>query len=401
MNKTRLNMILDNYMRHFPGNAEDGAGLECWTAAAVWKKNWDPDATDFLGMLRKASSRAIQIINTQRVQPLSGMVRLCITQNGRYAGEVRALFRELYADAEDMERRQTHMEAFITKANGLIELAYPGAFHFAQDRRSAAFYLGLCRPETDWLLKYTAVRNLADFVGFEEPIEPGSAFSLAACCRLCEAVAEAVEERKDLLDAVDSALRALAEKEGLPEIETVDACHHLLAYDILVRTDADGFYEAHPVETENVRRPVTAAARSTGASTARTRTGSAAPRKSAKAEAAEAAEAEVRAKIKALEDEAALLQQKLDAWEFPDLVGTQLTHVQNGEGTVEAQSGDRLTIRYAGGATKRQSLTALVTGNFLVSADPALTSRVLLRREIEQQLEAIRNRRLAVKVPKQ
>ena len=351
MNNGRLNEIIDNYIEQFPMTTnKDCDELYKWVAAAVWRNNWNIDADDFAGMLKASATESSNLIDNRFVQPSSGLIQLCLVNGGKYAEAVREQFRALLDCSGDIDDRQTRMESFMESVNAMIEEAYPGSWKYPQDMKTVSDYLGMIDPSADYFFKSTEARRFANYVEFGDEIGAGKSFSLKNYYRMCGQIVDGIRQREDLCNMVQNALREKALECGTPEVETVDAEFHILAFDIMYCTNAYGFYTAHPHVIPK--------------------------RKYGKGSQAEIAakRASYQEQIDKLEEEIMPVTGRLSELQYPNVVGTELTHITYGKGVVKEQDAETVILEFTDGKIRNMKLRTLVRNDLLTDAPADLVA---------------------------
>lgn len=166
--------------------------------------------------------------------------------------------------------------------------------------------------------------RFAAFVEFGDDIGFGKAFKLKNYYRMCDEIAAGIRTRADLTDRVRAGLEAYAKRINNTLVETVDPEYHILVFDIIYCASTYGFFKAHPAT---------------------------AARKDPNAEKRKKIEAE----ISSLEEPLSALYAERDAMEYPDLVGKQITHITYGNGKVQGQTGDNISVGFSGTVKKMKA----------------------------------------------
>lgn len=225
MNKQNIDILFRNYIGHFDvlNNPEHEEKYK-WNAIGVVRDNWDLNATDFSGMLRKAFSDSYTLINNRIIQPVSGLVALAEIE----PEFVRNAFVCLLADdGGDIDLRQDRITAFKDSCNAMLEKHFPKKWKYAQDMRSVICYLAMLRPDENYLFKSTPAHSFARYMEYADDIGAGSTFRLHSYYRMCDQLIEYAKECPELLEVDERR-----------ETNWKDPSLHVLAYDLIFCFDA-------------------------------------------------------------------------------------------------------------------------------------------------------------------
>jgi hypothetical protein len=197
----KLNNVLNGFVLEFDKHWNPDINDEeyKWRAIATFQKNWDIDATDFVGMLRKAIPYKTNLLTSANYFP-GGM--LVNDLAGADPDEVRSMFRELYDESTSLNER---VFSFSNRAEG-IRKKYGNEkwkSHF-QDARAISTYLWLRYPDKYYIYKYGVYLKVAELFGsIYKPLRKSSPMAIMVgnvfYNKLCTLIGRKPELRK-LLD---------------------------------------------------------------------------------------------------------------------------------------------------------------------------------------------------------
>lgn len=369
MNTDRANEIIDNYIAQFPETTgPDKDELFKWKAAAIWKNAWDINAPDFADMLKKAVSGTEMLINSKRKFPAAGIVKLC-TVNKETAESVRKEFIALLQDVPDISEEQKLMDGFIEHINTLIHDVLHSSWIYEQDRKSVSGYMGLARPERDYLYKSMQVKAFADYVEFDDNIGSGQTFSLKNFYRLCDELTAVIADRQDLMDTVSIGLQDYARANGIDSIAAIDPLYHILVFDIIYCTEHYGFYTTHP--HVNVKR-------TTHSKSGLKQCPPIKPRDNTKM---------YERQQKRLKDRIDVLKADRDKLQYPDVTGMKLNHKAFGMGKVIKQDAAKVQIKFSDNIIKKMDLKCLYRGKIVSNFDADVLEAIKKISDIEYEID--------------
>ena len=317
MNTENLHLLIERYEQGLDKTMNSVHREQMkWSATKRFRDVWFSDAESKLGfsaMFREACSECSVMINNSTVSPTTGIVKAAEHD----PIETARLFKEvLFADDHgDIALRQDHMDEFVAGMNALIKHYYPKSWKYPQDRHAASCYLSFFAPEQNYIYRYSDANLLATRIEFEQEIGAGSYFSLPAYYRLCDIVVDALREHPSLL--ANHASR-------LDESYYKDDSLHLMAFDFMYCCRTYGYYQGITYSPKQTKKTSSGAA----------------------AQAAKQAEMEkqkqesIAAALAEIDD----LDLQLAATEIINLVGTQVSTIQYGEGIIREQTENRVTV---------------------------------------------------------
>jgi len=222
MNNQNLQIIFKNYIDRFDMmNDPEHDETYKWEAIRHFQDHWDIEAEDFGAMFKNAVKATYNLINNSIIQPTNGIVEIAKFEPDK----IRALFRDLYADDQgDLIARQDRIDTFVSSANLLLEKYASGKWKFAQDTRSAIFYLNLMFPDENFIYKASQASTFARCVEYGNEIGGGQSFRLNHYYYLCEWLAEELQKAPDILDV---------HRKRFTRNIWPDKNLHILAYDVI------------------------------------------------------------------------------------------------------------------------------------------------------------------------
>lgn len=161
--KERLKFALENYKKDFPTwFAEEKYK---WEAVKCFQDNWNINASDFEGMLRRAFSKTYNLLSSQ-----NNFSALMLTEFAKYqAEEVRKMFVELFDETKDvylrMENFKKNSDKLLIdyKNNSQAKYSKNAKSHY-QRENSISTYLWLYYPKKYYIYKFTEVKTNSDFL---------------------------------------------------------------------------------------------------------------------------------------------------------------------------------------------------------------------------------------------
>lgn len=162
-----LNMLLSRYKVSFDSNWEREKYK--WKAIKVFQDNWDNEADDFHGMLKKALSETYNLLASTSRLPRKMILRYAEL----FPEDVREMFRNLFDESLSLSSR---IKTFIKKANSfkLPERTVDGkSLQSYQDENAVTTYLWLRYPDKYFIYKYAEASLIADSLGCPLRIKKG------------------------------------------------------------------------------------------------------------------------------------------------------------------------------------------------------------------------------------
>ena len=342
MDLIRLQQLFDSYTEKFEtfNNAEHRETYK-WAAVSHFQKYWDLDAEQFGEMFKVAFEDSGNQIDVPSFQPIAGVLYLC-RQNAETMEEVREAFRRLLEnDGSDLEARQKRVEGFVTEMNAILQRVTADKWKYHQDISSALLYLTLADPDNNYMYKESECKAFAEYLGVKNEVFKKDALSLPDYYHLCDNVAAELLQQSDLLQNVDEALEAEADNMDDSSITEVDGDRHLLVYDLIYCARNYQLYDEELFAGGNGKHADSGE------------------------EENDQEEQKIRERIRALtaQCETAVKQRKEVA--FPQLEGTEISHLRYGAGTITAQEDKYLTVTFARAGVKKFVMPDAMTKGFL------------------------------------
>ena len=195
-----------------------------WQAVKHFQDNWNIDAIDFAGMLKKALLRTSNLLAS-----LNNYPERMIREFAQVApGEVRAMFIDLYDESKDVYER---IEAFKSKSNELL-LKYKSAEdqHF-QKENAITTYLWLRYPDKYTIYKYGEVKNVADELKSDHTFKKGAyAANIRHFYKFYDELNEALKQDKEVAEMLESVLTPDCYKDSELRTLTMDYGFYVSRY---------------------------------------------------------------------------------------------------------------------------------------------------------------------------
>ncbi|MBR4236501.1 MAG: hypothetical protein IKR85_10660 [Clostridia bacterium] len=324
MNADYLHELINRYEASFDIiNDTDHYELFKWQAMKTWRQEWFKPAESFPTFAERfnaARKNFSLFVDNSRMHPAAGVVPLW----KEAPDAVEHLFYDvLFADANrDADTAQEHMDAFVDDYNALLLQHFPRNWSYKQDRHSASVFMAMNEPDFNYVFKSGNARRLAQCIDFGL-IGVGAYFRLKDYYRLCDTIVEALREHKSLLEKHFSTLN---------ETHYRDESLHLMAFDLVYCSQTYNYYKGLLTPSRTV--PIKKAGSS-----------------HVDYEKLARQEEERNAKIAAIEDEIAKLENSCDGVEDISLLGVQVTSPEYGTGTVVSQEINRITVQFEAAKT--------------------------------------------------
>lgn len=224
MNNDNLNQLINNYIANFDViNDEENREYYKWEAVKHFKDNFDINAPNFAAMFKNAVKLTDNLIDNRVVQPTVGIVKLA--ERPELTEIIRQMFKDLYADdCGDIDLRQKKIDCFVDKCDELLNTYENGKWKYAQNTRTAIFYLSLMYPDENYIFKSTEANKLRKCIDYADDFGSGVSFSLKRYYRLCDELVKAIKANDILINL---------HKSRLKENMYPDESFHILAYDII------------------------------------------------------------------------------------------------------------------------------------------------------------------------
>lgn len=367
MNSKHLQKIFEEYKEKYSiMNDKKHHEITKWEAVQHFQDKWDIDAPDFGKMFKDAMAKTENLVNTNAVQPATGIEYLCGLDE-KMMELVREEFRKLFsADGEDYVKRLDRIDTFVNRINARLEKHIPGRWYYDQDRRSVIMYLSLADSNHNYMYKSPEARIYAKCVEFGDEVSGGKDFHLDDYYRMCDELVEEIKNDPSLCDMVNQALDKEQKKKRsktLPKtaLQELDPNYHILAYDIMHCATAYDFYE-----DISIKKKSSTATQKFAVKQARAK--------------------ELFAKREALSVKQNKVIKELSGIEEPKLKKLKVKNHRYGEGVVTDQEGHYLTVKFKR-EDKKFIFPDAVAREFLFLEDEA-TEEICKRMVVLEQLDA-------------
>ncbi len=342
MDLIRLQQLFDSYTEKFEtfNNAEHRETYK-WAAVSHFQKYWDLDAEQFGEMFKVVFEDSGNQIDVPSFQPIAGVLYLC-KQNAETMEEVREAFRKLLEnDSSDLKARQKRVENFVSGMNAILQRVSSDKWKYHQDTGSALLYLTLSDPDDNYMYKESECKAFAEYLGVKDEIFRKDVLNLPEYYHLCDNVAAELLQQSDLLQLVDEALEAEADNLDDSSITEVDGDRHLLVYDLIYCAKNYQLYDEELFAAINGKHAESGD------------------------EEYDQEEKKIRNQIRSLSRQCTKAVKEREKLSFPQLEGTEITHLRYGSGTVTAQEDKYLTVTFERAGVKKFVMPEALTKGFL------------------------------------
>ena len=152
--KIRLKEILVEYKKRFVQKRWPDENFK-WEAVKCFQDNWDVNADDFSGMLKKSLSKTDALLASPNNFPAQMIIKFAEI----VPEEVRSMFLVLFDESRDVYER---IDTFKQKSYGLLERYGSGAKHHYQKENPICTYLWLRYPDKYYVYKFREVKAVSD-----------------------------------------------------------------------------------------------------------------------------------------------------------------------------------------------------------------------------------------------
>lgn len=152
--KIRLKNVLVEYKRRFVREQWTDENFK-WEAVKCFQDNWDVNADDFSGMLKKSLSKTDALLASPNNFPAQMIIKFAEI----VPEEVRSMFLVLFDESRDVYER---IDTFKQKSYGLLERYGSGAKHHYQKENPICTYLWLRYPDKYYVYKFREVKAVSD-----------------------------------------------------------------------------------------------------------------------------------------------------------------------------------------------------------------------------------------------
>lgn len=152
--KIRLKEILVEYKKRFVQKQWPDENFK-WEAVKCFQDNWDVNADDFSGMLKKSLSKTDALLASPNNFPAQMIIKFAEI----VPEEVRSMFLVLFDESRDVYER---IDTFKQKSGVLLERYGSGAKHHYQKENPICTYLWLRYPDKYYVYKFREVKAVSD-----------------------------------------------------------------------------------------------------------------------------------------------------------------------------------------------------------------------------------------------
>lgn len=240
MNKKNLHQIFANYIDRF-AELNDAAHDETfkWWAAVRFRQLMDEalrkDGKAFVLALEPIK-KVVEVIIDGKMQPFGGLVAIANDNEYKFAGDVKQLFLDLFAnDNNNLEKREQKIAAFLQRSEELrLSTKYSKYYSYKQTARSVSGYLFLYDPDHHYMYKASEAHRFADVVEFYGDWGSGDQINLKVYYKMCDDLVAEIANCPELKKTDESRMTGRYKPSELAN----DDSHHILAYDIIFCTYA-------------------------------------------------------------------------------------------------------------------------------------------------------------------
>ena len=321
MNKDNLHELINRYENnyHLVTTAPTEEKFK-WGAVRGFRDVWFTDnaqAMPFSELFSAAAKESSVLINNSMISPTIGIVKMA-----EQSEEVERLFREvLFADYTTVSELQDHMDQFLEGIEIIRQKLFPRFYRYKQDRHAASCYLSFYAPEKHFIYRYSEAEEFAQYIEFGKDLGSGSDFKLENYYELAEIVVEALKEHPSLIEKYNAFFKD-------NDQYYYDQSLHIMAFDLMYCSRCYNFYSGlHHANKKDSIKAYT-------------------EQQLKEKEAAERIK-----RITELEDAIHELDVQMEPYEEISLLGVEVTERTNGTGTVIAQDGGMITVRFSSKTT--------------------------------------------------
>ncbi len=321
MNKDNLHELINRYENnyHLVTTAPTEEKFK-WGAVRGFRDVWFSDnaqAMPFSELFSAAAKESSVLIDNSMISPTIGIVKMA-----EQSEDVERLFREvLFADYTTVSELQDHMDQFLEGIEIIRQKLFPRFYRYKQDRHATSCYLSFYAPEKHFIYRYSEAEEFAQYIEFGKDLGSGSNFKLENYYELAEIVVEALNEHPSLIEKYNAFFKD-------NDQYYYDQSLHIMAFDLMYCSRCYNFYSGmHHANKKDSIKAYT-------------------EQQLKEKEAAERIK-----RITELEDAIHELDVQMEPYEEISLLGVEVTERTNGTGTVIAQDGGMITVRFSSKTT--------------------------------------------------
>ena len=241
MNSDRVKVLINIYKEKYQDLTQGRIDVrDKWVAVYTCLKNWDIMAEDFGAMFEASMQDAEFLLDHGEVRPTDGIVMLC---RGGRTEEVREAFADLLQhDGGDIAQRQQRVRAFTETINSMLDQQVQGCWKLHQKIRTVIKYLGLIRPEDNYMLRASAAAAFEGYIDYEDDIGYDRLLKLQNYYNMCDDTLDLLLRHEDFLKLIDKGLREKGEQLGMEGLADIDKARHILVFDLIDSAYRFNFY---------------------------------------------------------------------------------------------------------------------------------------------------------------
>lgn len=214
LNKKALENIISFYKQNY--TKIEKQEIYKWKAFTTFHNNWDIEAVDFKGMLKKSLKDTSNLMSASHYYPR----RMILWMAEKDEEAVRKMFRNLYDTSLALEQR---IQYFKVNATSLIhKYKEKKENNTYQDDRAIMVYLSLRYPEKYYLYKYIMFKDFVNYIEYDEPPKSGHIENLFKFESMCNYVHNLIMHDDELLKMYEPRRK-----------QYYDPDYHLLVQDII------------------------------------------------------------------------------------------------------------------------------------------------------------------------
>lgn len=318
MNKDNLHELINRYENnyHLVTTSPTEERFK-WGAVRGFRDIWFSESASsmsFSKLFDAATKRSSVLINNSMMSPTTGIVKMAEQR----PHEVEHLFRNLlFADYSTVSELQDHMDRFLDEIEKIRQELFLQFYRYKQDRHAASCYLSFYAPEKHFIYRYSEAEEFAQYVEFGKDLGSASDFRLENYYELAEIVVDALKDHPSLIEKYD-AFFIDSEK------YYYDQSLHIMAFDLMYCSRCYNFYNGlrHAKKKDSIR--------------------------AYSQQQHKEKEAEERLhRISEIEDAIHALDVQMELYEEISLLDVEVTEKTYGIGTVIAQDGNMITVRFS------------------------------------------------------
>jgi len=189
MNKKIIKSYISEYKKRF--NFVNRQEIYKWKAVKQFQDNWNINAADFKSMLDNALKLSHNLLHSGMYFPREMLLK----NAAKFPEEIRALFRHLFNEEEDIYHR---IKSFSSEFKNLNSRNFNNRKDY-QDHRAIMVYLALKYPNRFYFYKYKIFKSFADRINYEYKPVAGRIENIGQFQNLCNLVKHELASDQELL----------------------------------------------------------------------------------------------------------------------------------------------------------------------------------------------------------